>query len=25
VVTVFEPDELTAGLSEAGSTCFVRH
>ena len=23
VVTVFEPDELAAGLSEAGSTCFV--
>jgi hypothetical protein len=22
VVTVFEPDELAAGLSEAGSTCF---
>jgi len=23
VVTVFEPDELAAGLSEAGSTCFI--
>ncbi len=23
VVTVFEPDELAAGLSSAGSTCFV--
>ena len=23
VATVFEPDELAAGLSEAGSTCFI--
>ena len=23
VVTVFEPDEFAAGLSEAGSTCFI--
>ena len=23
MVTVFEPDELAAGLSEAGSTCFI--
>jgi hypothetical protein len=23
VVTVFEPDEIAAGLASAGSTCFV--